>query len=184
MYRNIGKVLLIALVVIVAASCSSEEPSGADRLGKGDMAPSWVGTDLVSGQQKSFSGLLKGKPAVLVFWATWCPYCKAFMPYAGQIQAEYAEQGVQILIFNAKERGEGDPKAYANSLQFPLIAIADADKIAENYDVKFIPGLMVVDGEGMITFRRGWTDLPAGKEVAEFWADQVRLALNEILDPA
>ena len=104
------------------------------------------------------------------------------MPYAGQIQAEYAEHGIQIITFNAKERGEGDPKAYLDSLQFPLVAIADADSIAENYDVKFIPGLMVVDGEGMITYRRGWTELPAGKKVAEFWASEVRLALNEILD--
>lgn len=30
----------------------------------------------------------------------------------------------------------------------------------EDGDVKFIPGLMVVDGEGMVTFRRiGWNSL-------------------------
>ena len=181
MYQNIGKVLLFSIALIVAASSNSADSSGTDRLDKGDMAPPWVGTDLVSGQQKNFPALLKGKPAVLVFWATWCPYCKAFMPYAGQIQGEYADKGVQIVTFNAKENGEGDPKAYVNSLQFPLIAIADADDIAHNYDVKFIPGLMVVNGEGKITYRRGWTELPAGKKVAEFWAEEVRLALNEIL---
>jgi thiol-disulfide isomerase/thioredoxin len=181
MHQNIGKVLLFSIALIVAASSNSAEPSANDRLGKGDMAPAWVGTDLMSGQQKSFPGLLKDKPAVLVFWATWCPYCKAFMPYAKKIQAEYAEQGVQIVTFNAMERGEGDPKAYVDSLQFPLIAIADADTIAMNYDVKFIPGLMVVNGEGKITYRRGWTELPPGRKVAEFWAEEVRLALNEIL---
>jgi thiol-disulfide isomerase/thioredoxin len=184
MYQAISRGLLIALALLLIASCSSEEPTSTGRLDKGDKAPEWTGIDLVSGQKKSFPGLLNGKPAVLVFWATWCPYCKAFMPYAGQIQAEYAEQGVQIITFNAKERGEGDPKAYVDSLQFPLAAIADADSIAENYDVKFIPGLMVVNGEGVITYRRGWTDLPAGKTVAEFWAGEVRLALDEILGSA
>jgi thiol-disulfide isomerase/thioredoxin len=181
MVQMINRGLLIALALLLIASCSSEEPTKSGPLDKGDKAPKWTGIDLLSGQQKSFPGLLNDKPAVLVFWATWCPYCKAFMPYAGQIQAEYAEQGVQIITFNAKERGEGDPKAYVDSLQFPLVAIADADSIAEDYDVKFIPGLMVVNGEGMIIYRRGWTDLPAGQKVAGFWADEVRLALNEIL---
>jgi thiol-disulfide isomerase/thioredoxin len=181
MYKMISRGLLIALALLLIASCSAEEPAKTGRLDEGDKAPKWTGTDLVSSQQKSFPGLLNDKPAVLVFWATWCPYCKAFMPYAAEIQAEYAEQGVKIITFNAKERGEGDPKAYVDSLQFPLFAIADADSIANDYDVKFIPGLMVVNGEGVITYRRGWTDLPAGRKVAELWADEVRLALNEIL---
>ena len=184
MHQMISRGLLVALALLLIASCGSEEATKTGRLDKGDMAPKWTGIDLVSGQQKSFPALLNDKPAVLVFWATWCPYCKAFMPYAGQIQAEYAEQGVQVITFNAKEKGEGDPKAYLDSLQFPLVAIADADSIADNYDVKFIPGLMVVDGEGMITYRRGWTELPAGQKVAEFWADEVRLALNELLGSA
>lgn len=171
---------MVALTMLLVASCSAEEPAEAGPLGKGDTAPAWQGIDLVSGEQKSFPEILNNKPAVLVFWATWCPYCKAFMPYAGQIQAEYAEQGVQIITFNAKERGEGDPKAYLNSLQFPLIAIADADNIADSYDVKFIPGLMVVNADGVITYRRGWTELPAGEKVAEFWASEVRVALNAL----
>lgn len=182
MVQIISRGLLTALAMLLIVACSVEEPARADGpLGKGDSAPKWTGIDLVSGQQKSFPGILDGKPAVLVFWATWCPYCKAFMPYAGQIQAEFAEHDVQIITFNAKERGEGDPKAYVESLQFPLTAIADADSIAEGYDVKFIPGLMVVNGEGMVTYRRGWTDLPAGSKVASFWADEVRAALNETL---
>jgi hypothetical protein len=152
MYQMISRGLLVSLALLLIASCGSEKPTRSGPLDKGDKAPKWTGIDLVSGQQKSFP----------------------------EIQAEYAEQGVQIITFNAKERGEGNPKTYVDSLQFPLVAIADADSIAEDYDVKFIPGLMVVNGEGMVTYRRGWTDLPAGKKVAEFWADEVRVALNEI----
>ena len=178
MFPKICKGLLVAVALTVITSCSSDEKPPERRLGAGDMAPTWSGVNMVDGQKVTFPAVLNDKPAVLVFWATWCPYCKAFMPYAGKIQAEYSDRGVQIITFNAKERGEGDPKAYVDGLGFPLIAIADADAIAEQYDVKFIPGLMVVDGNGRVTYRRGWTDLPAGRKVAEYWADQVRQALD------
>ncbi len=181
MCQTVTRGLLTAMALLLLAACSAEEPTKAAPLGEGDRAPAWTGMDLVSGEEKSFPEILNGKPAVLVFWATWCPYCKAFMPYAGKIQAEYAEHGVQVITFNAKERGQGDPKAYLDTLQFPLVAIADADSIADDYGVKFIPGLMVVNGEGMVTYRRGWTELPAGQKVAEFWAGEVRMALDEVL---
>jgi thiol-disulfide isomerase/thioredoxin len=140
-----------------------------------------MGFDMVSEAAVEFPELLEGKPAVLIFWATWCPYCKAFMPYAKQIQADYAEQGVKIVTFNAKERGRGDPKAYVDSLGFPLVAVADADIIAEDYNIQFIPGLLVVDGQGGVVFRRKSTNLPAGKTVSQQWDAQVREVLDNLI---
>lgn len=150
--------------------------------GTGDKAPAWSGTDLVDGSQVEFPAVLGGKPAVLVFWATWCPYCKAFMPYVKQIQADYARYGIQIISFNALERGRGDPLAYVNSLNFPMVTIADADTIAEQYAVKFIPGLMIVNGDGTIVYRRRSTDLPAGKTVSAQWAEEVRKVLDILVE--
>ena len=167
------------LLVFVGLSCALAMPAVA--VDKGDVAPGWVGVELTDGQAVEFPAVLAGKPAVLVFWATWCPYCKAFMPFAKDIQKDYASWGVKIVTFNAKERGKGDPKAYVESLGFPMVAIADADSIAEAYDVKFIPGLMVTDGDGLVTYRRGWTDLPAGSKVAAFWDGEVRAALDQLL---
>jgi len=148
---------------------------------EGDVAPSWTGVELKDSQQVQFPDVIEGEPAVLLFWATWCPYCKAFMPFAKGIQADYGHRGVKIVTFNAKERGAGDPKAYVESLGFPMVAIAEADGIAEAYGIKFIPGLMVVDGDGVIAYRRGWTDLPAGAKVGAVWDGEVRAALDRLL---
>ena len=166
-------VLILWLCLNVAAAPAVDE---------GDIAPAWKGIDLIDGAQVEFPAVLDNKPAVLVFWATWCPYCKAFMPYVKEIQAEYAKQGIQIISFNALERGIGDPKAYVDVLNFPLIAIAEADSIAEQYNVQFIPGLMIVNGDGMIVYRRKSTDLPAGKTVSEQWAAEVRLVLDILIE--
>jgi thiol-disulfide isomerase/thioredoxin len=156
--------------------------SGAQAVGFGDKAPAWNGIDLVDGSQIEFPEILNNKPAVFVFWATWCPYCKAFMPYVKEIQADYAKHGIQIISFNALERGIGNPKAYVDTLNFPLVAIAEADNIAEQYNIFFIPGLMVVNGDGMIVYRRKSTNLPAGKTISQQWADEVRQVLDILIE--
>lgn len=146
----------------------------------GDVAPSWTGVDLISEQEYSFPAVLDDKPAVLIFWATWCPYCKAFMPYAEKIQRDYAGYGVQIITFNTKERGRGDPQAYARSLGYPVLAIGAADVIGDDYDIPFIPGLLVVDGDGVVAYRRRSTNLPAGTTVSQQWDAEVRAVLDEL----
>jgi thiol-disulfide isomerase/thioredoxin len=146
----------------------------------GDAAPAWVGSD-VRGDAVSFPEISRGNPAVVVFWATWCPYCKAFMPYLDKVQSDYAADGVQIIAINAKERGIGDPVAYLDSLAFPVLGILEGDDIADAYDIQFIPGLMVVDGNGVVSYRRASTDLPPGKTLSEFWDTEVREALDDAL---
>ena len=149
-------------------------------VGEGDVAPAWSGTDILTNTEVEFPAVLDGKPAVLLFWATWCPYCKAFMPYALEIKADYAEEGVQFITFNAKERGLGDPKAYLRSLGAPVLAIAEADSIADHYNIAFIPGLLVVDGGGKVVYRRRSTDLPAGRTVSQQWDAEVRAVLDKL----
>ena len=147
----------------------------------GDTAPAWLGMD-ARDQQVAFPQVLEGNPAVMVFWATWCPYCRVFMPHLEPILEDYADQGVQVIAVNTREdESDGDPKAYLEDLGFPLVGILEGDVIAADYDVHFIPGLMVVDGTGTVSWRRESTDLPPGEEVAEFWSAVVREALDAAL---
>ncbi len=146
----------------------------------GDVAPGWLGRDF-AGREVAFPQVTDGAPAVVIFWATWCSYCKAFMPYLKDIEADYAEEDVRVVAINAKEDGEGNPQLYVEQLGFPVIAVAEGDMIAEAYAVEYIPGLFVVDGEGTVAYRRPWTDLPAGSTVAELWSQHVREVLDRIL---
>lgn len=177
------RILGIALLALTITGCGSEqsEEAATGPVAADTSAPAWSGKTLLDDETVVFPEVLAGKPAVLLFWATWCPYCKAFMPYAGDIQRDYAEHGVQIITFNAKERGRGDPAAYIKNLGFPTVSIAAADAIAADYGVDYIPGLMVVDGKGDFVYQRGWTELPAGKAVAEQWDAEVRSALDATL---
>jgi hypothetical protein len=66
-------------------------------------------------------------------------------------------------------------------LGFSPIAVANGDEIAKAYGIQYIPGLLIVDGKGQVAYRRPWTDLPAGKTVAELWDGQVRTALDALV---
>jgi thiol-disulfide isomerase/thioredoxin len=147
---------------------------------QGDVAPPFKAVDF-DGRPVEFPAVAGGKPAVVVFWATWCGYCRAFMPYLKGIAADYAARGVQVVAINAKEDGREDPRAYVRGLGFSPIAVANGNSIAVAYGVQYIPGLMIVDGNGTVAYRRPWTDLPAGRTVAELWDEQVRTALDALM---
>jgi thiol-disulfide isomerase/thioredoxin len=147
---------------------------------QGDVAPSWQAQGF-DGRTIAFPELIDGKPTVMVFWATWCPYCKAFMPYLEQIQNDYGSDRINVLTIDAKEDGSGDPAAYIAGLSMETIAVADGDEIAAAYGVDYIPGLMVIAPDGTVAYRRAWTELPAGDRVASFWSRQVRRALEQLL---
>jgi thiol-disulfide isomerase/thioredoxin len=170
-----AKAFLVVAGLLVAAL-----PGAGFAVEKGDAAPHFKASDF-DGRAVEFPAVAAGKPAIVVFWATWCPYCKAFMPYLKNIQADYTAYGVKILAIDAKEDGQGDPHAYVRGLGFKPIAVANGDAIADDYGIKYIPGVLIVDGKGVVAWRRPWTDLPAGREVAELWDKQVRTALNELL---
>lgn len=187
---------LVLVAMLMACSCisacvaqvaddvgQSEAQTGANSgtLDAGDQAPAWVGTDLISGASFNFPEGLAGQPAVLVFWASWCPYSRAFLPYLEALQWDYEETGIQVITLNAKQRGRGDPRRYALSLGFPLTVIAEADAIAAQYGVETVPGVFVVDGSGLVLYRRAPTDLPAGSGVAGQWDREVRQALESAL---
>lgn len=171
------KTTLPAIVLMaVAAGCTQSEPT---ELGQGDRAPAFTATTF-DGATVQFPELLAGKPTVMVFWATWCNYCKAFMPRLESIKAEFGDK-INVLTINAKEDGAASPAAYVAKLDFPMIAVRDGDAIAAAYDVEYIPGLMIAGADGVIAYRRPWTDLPAGREVADLWASQVRSSLFSLL---
>ncbi len=167
----------LRLAILVAIFCVSGPVVAIE---VGDAAPAFTGLD-ESGDEVGFPTVIDGKPTVMLFWATWCPYCKAFMPYLEQIQKDYGEGQINVVMINHKERGEGDAGAYIRALDFDVIAVLDGDAIGDAYGVDFIPGLMIVGADATIAWKRKSTDLPAGRKIGEFWDMKVREQLDKML---
>ncbi len=163
-------VLLITIIGLASPAVAVEV---------GEMAPAFSGLD-EAGNTVEFPAVIDGKPTILFFWATWCPYCKAFMPYLEQIKKDYGDD-INVVMINHKERGAGDPAAYIKSLDFDVAAVLDGDSIGDAYSVDYIPGLMIAGPDGDMAWKRKSTDLPAGQAVGEFWDGVVREQLDSML---
>lgn len=68
-----------------------------------------------------------GTPAILDFWATWCPHCKRIAPSYDKVADDY--EGKLIV---GKVDTDEDPA------------------IAQKYDVEYLPTFVLLDGEGNV----------------------------------
>lgn len=175
MVKQFAKPVVFILAVLGLAGLAGQ----AAAVEVGEAAPAFTGEDEF-GRTVEFPAVIDGKPTILFFWATWCPYCKAFMPYLENIKNDYGDE-INIVMINHKERGAGDPAAYIKGLNFEVTAVLDGDAIGDSYIVDFIPGLMIADANGRMAWKRKPTDLPANRQVGEFWDSVVREQLDKML---
>ncbi len=171
-HKSLWLVVLIGLQVWIPNT-------NAQDLMTGKSAPDWTLHDGLN-QSVSFPNDFQGQPVVILFWATWCPYCARLMPYLEEIQKDYADHRVTVLALNFKEDHD-DPVAHVKERGLNLKVLLEADSVAKDYGIRFSPGLLVVDGQGQVVYQRHSTDQPPGNAIAKYWANQVRSALDESL---
>ncbi len=92
------------------------------------------------------------KVSVILFWATWCPYCRSLMPYIQELADEYKDNEVKFYALNVWE--DRDPKRYFQKYGFTFHLMMRADLTAEDYGVKGTPALFVIDKSHRIIYVR------------------------------
>ena len=165
---------------IIALACLSmlADSAMAEKTVAGMPAPAWT-LETDDGDEVSFPEDMQGEAGILLFWATWCPYCKAVMPYLDRIVSDYAEHGVEVFAIDFKD--DGDPVAVMAELGYDFVVLPLGDLVADDYGVFSAPGILVVDSNGVVVYRRGATRAPPGKKIAEIWDNEVREALDRTL---
>lgn len=113
-----------------------------------------------SGGQAVSLAKLKGKPALVVFWATWCPPCRREIPTLKDIQAKYGPKGLQLLAVAIDYRQTREQVVqFQKDNQLPYSVLWDeGNKVSEHYGVYGIPTLVLVDPQGVIRFRGNQVD--------------------------
>lgn len=126
------------------------------------------------GETVNFPAAAQGRPTVLMFWPSWCPFSRALQPYVQTIWEDYRAAGVNVWTINIRE--DKDPVAVMKErgLSFPLLVNGDAVSVA--YSIRYTPWLVVVDGNNKIVYTR-----PPKPPTPIDTAKDVRAALNGLL---
>jgi cytochrome c biogenesis protein CcmG, thiol:disulfide interchange protein DsbE len=169
MSTNNGRYRFIPLLIALTSLSLPTPNSGAEPV----LAPNWTLSE-AGGSTVEFHRESAERPAVLLFWATWCPYCRALMPHLKKIRQDYATKGVDFYALNIWE--DSDPVSYFSEHNFGFRLLLNADGVATDYGIKGTPGLIVVDQAKNIVYTRNSGTSP--KQVAM----DVRRALDGLGD--
>jgi len=95
----------------------------------------------------------KGKSLILLFWTSWCPYCRREIVELNKLYPEIKKDDIEIVAINIKESKE---KIERFLKDYPLVFEVLLDKdgyVAFNYKVLGIPHYVFIDKEGKIKFK-------------------------------
>jgi thiol-disulfide isomerase/thioredoxin len=106
----------------------------------------------MSGKTVSLSDY-KGKVVLLEFWATWCPPCRASIPGLEKLNKAYKDKGLVILAVSVDQGGWDVVRSFITEYGITYTVLKGTDDVAEKYQVRSIPMLLVLNKEGKISKR-------------------------------
>ena len=122
----------------------------------GDTAPDWSLPDKEGGIVDYYQDS-DNQVSVILFWATWCPYCATLMPHLEVVYRKYRSKGLKFYAIDILEDGKIDPVTYFADKEYSYTLLLDGDAVAENYGVRGTPGLYVIDKNKKVVYKK-----PAG----------------------
>ncbi|MEE4300794.1 MAG: TlpA disulfide reductase family protein [Pseudomonadales bacterium] len=142
--RRTATVLSSVLLVLVAQVATASEPAAV-----GVPLPAFVLERLDGGELSEAD--LAGRPALVVFFDTACPYCKRLAPGIERTWQRYGEQGLQVLAISFREEGNVQAWRAENEVSFEIAVNGDA--VADAFGATSTPTWFFVDAEGTVRFR-------------------------------
>ncbi|MBP7178189.1 MAG: protein disulfide oxidoreductase [Moraxellaceae bacterium] len=164
-WRRVGLHLLTVLLVlsvVVAVNVwrTRDAPAG--------VAPPIVGV-LASGQQitlDEFRAQHAGRPVALYFWAEWCPVCRAEAHVVTRVMKDYP---VLTIAMQSGSVAEVAQVLQKRELDWPTLVDADG-AITRQYGLPGVPGLVLLDKQGMIRFVEVGYTTEIGLRLRLWWA--------------
>ena len=151
-------------------SCSS---FGVQRFTEKKEAPAFSLKGL-DGKTVSLSDF-KGKPVLLVFWATWCPSCRESITLLEKFSIGKRDQfTILLLTIDGQRQKRAERIIKEDHITLPVLLILK-EKIMDHYGVGgWIPLIFLIDREGLmvgkVTGERDWCSPQAWSVLKELFS--------------
>ncbi len=135
--------------------------------------PSWNGqsaddftVNAIDGQTHNLSDY-RGKNLLVVFWATWCPACKAEIPHLIELRKMYSEDELGILAISNESADDLKSFASDNGINYTVARLSSA--LSEPFSkVTSIPTTFFIGKDGTIKLTAlGLVPLQESKAIVE-----------------
>ena len=143
----IGILILSLIPTIVASGAIAKQPAVLE----GEMtapSPDFQFTTL-SGERLTKQDL-KGKPTLLMFWATWCGICRDELPWIHKLDERAKPMGLQIVAVAFADDKKAVMKyveKHKSTFSFPTAFDAD-NEVSSKFRVRATPTFFLLDGNG------------------------------------
>ena len=112
-------------------------------------------TLLTKAGEKPTADMLAGKKHILVYFsAHWCPPCRAYTPKLEYAYFTSPKAGKDTaIVFVSSDNTETEFNEYYRDMSFyalPFREYATMTKLNDAYDVRGIPSLVLLDGDGKL----------------------------------
>lgn len=104
---------------------------------------------LISGKELS-ADHFAGRPVVVSYWASWCPYCKRQNERLQDFYSQAQDKGLDILTINVDEDQDA-ALSYLETMQPDFPSAFETEAIRAVFGkATFIPRLFVIDEQGKV----------------------------------
>jgi len=95
-----------------------------------------------------------GDPILIVFFASWCPYCQSEAPIVQSVFEKYQSKGFKVLAVNVTENDNvADVELFAQNYGWEFPVLLDNDgKVGDLYHQSGVPMNVFIDRQGVIKF--------------------------------
>lgn len=160
----------LLLILLFSLPVFADEEAEQEAEESSNVAPEWTlkKDDTVYGTPQ-----LTGKPYVIHFWATWCPYCKRLQPGLDSVSRDYKDDGIATYAISFWENPRANPEREMVNRGLGLKVLVKGDDVAKSFGVQGTPTTVFINHDGEIISRLNTSD-PNDP--------QLRLAYEALLD--
>jgi len=133
-------------------------PSSLWAVQEGQQLIPFQGTDL-NGNPIDLTQSIGAKPVMLVFWASWCPSCRAEVPKINSQVEKYKSQGLEVVGVNVGYNDSVEKArkfAQKNKMAYPSYFDTNG-QVTAKYNLIGVPTIVLADKHGVVRFRNFMT---------------------------